>query len=53
MWWDHQIIAIDDYPYEGINFSCDPDMLVPPGGVLGEIGKKTFQFSNYLIFILF
>jgi hypothetical protein len=42
MWWDRQIIAIDDYPYEGIKFSRDPDMHVPPGGALGEIGKKTF-----------
>jgi hypothetical protein len=49
-WWERQIITIDDYPYEGIKFSHDPDMHVPPGGVLGEIGKKFFQFSRLFNF---
>jgi hypothetical protein len=29
-WWAHQIPTIDDYPYSGIDFSHDPDMIVPP-----------------------
>jgi hypothetical protein len=28
-------------------------MVVPPSVVLGEIGKKIFKFSKYLIFIYF
>jgi hypothetical protein len=37
-----QILAIEDYPYVGINFSRDPDMPVPPGAERGEMG--TFSF---------
>jgi hypothetical protein len=45
-WWSRQIPAIEDYPYAGIDFSRDPDMVVPPGAVRGELGK-------FLIFIVF
>jgi hypothetical protein len=50
-WWSRQILAIEDYPYVGINFSRDPDMPVPPGVERGEIGM--FVFQSYLIFISF
>jgi hypothetical protein len=43
--------VIDDYPYEGISLSQDPNIPVPPGAALGEIGKKHFKFSKYLLFI--
>jgi hypothetical protein len=29
-WWDQQIIAIDDYPYAGLDFRGDPDLVLPP-----------------------
>jgi hypothetical protein len=41
-WWARQILAIEDYPYDGINFSRDPDMPVPPREERGELG--TFSF---------
>jgi len=46
-WWECHIISIDNYPYEEIHFSCDRDMLVPPGVVLGVIIKKNFKLFNF------
>jgi hypothetical protein len=31
---------IEDYPYAGIDFSRDPEILVPPGEERGEMGKS-------------
>ena len=39
-WWQRQIVAIDEYPYAGIDFWGDPDMLLPPGSTYGDIGNK-------------
>jgi len=38
-WWDQQIIAIDDYPYAGLDFRGDPDLALPPTAAWGDIGK--------------
>ena len=38
-WWDHQIIAVDDYPYVGLDFRGDLDLALPPNAAWGEIGK--------------
>jgi hypothetical protein len=35
-----QVIALDDYPYAGIDFRGDPDMPLPPGAAYGDIGKS-------------
>jgi hypothetical protein len=47
---------IEDYPYAGIDFSRDPEMPVPPGEALGEMGKSpsgtVFLFA-YVIFMSF
>jgi hypothetical protein len=51
-WWEHQIITIDEYPYEGIIFVHDLDIHVPPNGALEETGKKNFQFSRLFYFLL-
>jgi hypothetical protein len=47
-WMSRQIPAIEDYPYEGINFSRDPKIPVPPGEERGEMGK-----SPPLLFFVF
>jgi hypothetical protein len=48
---------IEDYPYAGIDFSRDPEMPVPPGEALGEIGKSPlllfFFLFAYVIFMSF
>ena len=30
-WLDSQIIMIEDYPYAGMNFTGDPELVLPPG----------------------
>ena len=39
-WWDQQIIAVDDYPYAGMDFRGDHDLELPPNAAWGEIGKN-------------
>ena len=41
LWWRRQIVAIDDYPYVGIDFWGDPDMPLPPGSAYGDIGNES------------
>ena len=55
-WWRRQIVAIDDYPYVGIEFRRDPDIPLPPGAAYGDIGKESqthflsFELFNFLCF---
>jgi hypothetical protein len=50
-WWRRQIIAIDDYPYEGINYRGDHEIPLPPGSAFGEIGQNLIFV--YFIFLCF
>ena len=48
-WWQRHIIAIDDYPYVGIDFHGDPDMPLQPGVAYGNIGNESqTQFLSFL-----
>ena len=40
-WWRRQIIAIDDYPYVGIEFHGHPNMSLQPGAAYCDIGKES------------
>ena len=58
LWWRRQIVAIDDYPYGGIDFQGDLDMPLPPGSAYEEIGTKSrlslflkkFKLFNFFVF---
>ena len=39
-WLRDQLLWVEDYTYVGTDFSDDPDLLLPPGGQWGDIGKK-------------
>ena len=39
-WWEQQIIAVDDYPYAGLDFRGDPDLVLPPDAAWGKIGRN-------------
>ena len=39
-WLDSQIIMIEDYPYAGMNFTGDPELVLPLGTQWGPDGKK-------------
>ena len=49
-WWEQQIIAIDDYPYAGLDFRGDPDLVLPPDAAWGEIGKIIMIFYDFYDF---
>ena len=54
-WWWRKIIAIDDYPYAGIDFRGDSDMPLPLGATYHDIGNESqthFKFFELLIFFL-
>ena len=37
--WDQMPLYIDDYPYSGMSYWGDPDLLLLPGRVWGADGK--------------
>ena len=39
-WLRDQILMVEDYAYVGTDFNGDPDLLLPPGGQWGDIGKN-------------
>jgi len=53
IWWEQQIIAVDDYPYAGLDFRGDPDLVLPPNAAWGEIGEKKFFFLLFYHFLDF
>jgi hypothetical protein len=46
-WWQWQIIVINDYPYEGIDYQGDCDMSFPPGSAFGEIDENWFLYISF------
>ena len=40
-WLQRLIIAIDEYPYAGIDFHGDTYMPLPPRAAYGDIGKES------------
>lgn len=47
-WWEEKVIAVEDYPYAGMDFCGDPDLVLPPGAAWGEIGENAI--FDYMIF---
>jgi hypothetical protein len=46
------VISLDDYPYLGIDFKGDIDMLLPPGSAYRDIGMSNFlNISFFCIFV--
>ena len=38
-WWDSQIPMIEDYPYVGMDFRGDEDLVLPVGAHWDQLGK--------------
>ena len=50
-WWREQIITVDEYPYAGMDFRGDPDLVLPPGEAWGAVGKfAIFYLYNFFEF---
>ena len=44
IWWEWQLPAVEQFPYAGMDFWGDPDLVLPLGGAWGELGKSSFNF---------
>jgi hypothetical protein len=51
-WWRRQVIALEDYPYAGIEFRGDLNMPLPPGSAYGDTGMQNF-FEYFKFFLYF
>ena len=43
-WWERQVPVLEQFPYIGLDFRGDPDLVLPPGGAWGEMGKYFLFF---------
>ena len=48
IWWERQLPALEQFPYAGVDFRGDPDLVLPLGGAWGELGKQFFNFLTVL-----
>ena len=48
LWWEQQLPALEQYPYAGMDFRGDNDLVLPPGGVWGASGILVFQVFKFL-----
>lgn len=48
LWWEQQVIVIQDYPYVGMDFKVDPHLLHPPDDAWGAIDKNIFMFFKVI-----
>ena len=49
---EDQVFSIHDFPYAGVDFRGDPDMVLPPGEQWDDTGNSFFtSFLNYLLFL--
>ena len=53
IWWERQLPALEQFPYAGMDFRGDPDLVLPPGGAWGELGKQFLLFNIFKCFMNF
>ena len=49
--WQWQLPALEQFPYAGMDFRGDPNLVLPPGGAWG--GLVNFYFQVFKIFMNF
>ena len=52
-WWERQVPFIEDYPYVEIDYTHDPDVIIPPGDELEDIGNFHFMLFNFNFLIIY
>ena len=52
-WFDHQEMVFAEYPYVGMHFRGDPDLVLLAGEQWGVIGKTSLTISLFIAFIMF
>ena len=48
LWWGRQLPALEQFPYAGLDFRGNNDLVLPPGGVWGALGILVFQVFKFL-----
>ena len=43
-WWERQLPALEQFPYAGLDFQGDTNLVLPPGRAWGESGIFVFKF---------
>jgi hypothetical protein len=49
-WLQNQMLMVDDYAYDGLDFRGDPDLALPEDAQWGDLGKK---YTNFFFFKCF
>jgi hypothetical protein len=44
------MLMVDDYPYAGLDFQGDPDLVLPEDAQWGDLGKKYTHFLFLNVF---
>jgi hypothetical protein len=52
-WWRRQLVAIEDFPYAGVDFRGSVDLLLPEGIQWDALGMKDNHNLVTNIFVLF
>ena len=47
-WCRQQLPALEQFPYAGLDFRGDNDLVLPPGAIWGDLGILVFQVYNFL-----
>ena len=53
IWWERQLPTLEQFLYAGMDFRGDPDLVLPPGGAWGELGKSFLIFNIFKFFMNF
>ena len=55
-WLRNQLLMVEDYAYEGVDFQNGPEIFLPEGEVWDDQGKKRhypLMFLNFCIYFIF
>ena len=52
LWWERQLPALEQFPYAGLDFWGDNDLVLPPGGAWGVPGILVFKFLIFYEFLV-
>ena len=47
-WWEQQLPALEQFPYAGMDFHGDADLIFHLEGAWGELGSFYFQIFKFL-----
>ena len=47
VWWERPLLTLEQFPYRGLEFQRDNDLVFPPRGMWGELGIFLFMFLNF------